>query len=293
MPPNPPPPPAPFIVGVGRSGTTLLRLMLDAHPELAIPTETHFLPALIRTVEEAQDPKAALELLAAAPTWPNMGLDLAELADAFTALAPLTPAAAVRALFRLYAARQGKPRWGDKTPPYRAYMEEIARAVPEARFIHIIRDGRDVALSYQGLWFGPGDDIAAQARFWCDEIARARDQAQRVAFYLEVKYEDLVTHPEGELDRICRFLDLPFDPAMLDYPGRAQSRLAEYVQPFGPQGAGGIAPERFLAIHDRTQTPPDAARIGRWRTEMAPADRHNYEEIAGPWLRQLGYESEG
>jgi len=69
---------------------------------------------------------------------------------------------------------------------------------------------------------------------------------------------------------------------MLDYPGRAQSRLTEYVQPFGEQGESGIAPARFLAIHDRTQTPPAAARIGRWRTEMTPTDRHNYEEISGP-----------
>jgi hypothetical protein len=284
-------PPAPFIVGVGRSGTTLLRLMLDAHPDLAIPTETHVLPALIKTVEETQDPNAALELLAAAPTWPNLGLNLTDLADAFAKLHPLTPAAAIRALFGLYAANQGKPRWGDKTPPYRAHMAEIAAALPEARFIHIIRDGRDVALSYRGLWFGPGDDIAAQARFWTTEIARARAQAQNLPFYLEVKFEDLVTHPQGELSRICAFLDLPFDPAMLDYPGRAQDRLSEYVQPFGPQGAGGVTRERFLAIHDRTQAPPDADRIGRWRTEMTPADLHNYDEIAGPLLRQLGYES--
>jgi hypothetical protein len=265
--------------------------MLDAHPDLAIPTETHFLPALIQTLEETQSAQAALDLIAQAPTWPNLGLDLAELATAFKALDPLTPTTAIRALFALYAARQGKPRWGDKTPPYRAYMAEIARALPEARFIHIIRDGRDVALSYRGLWFGPGDDIAAQARFWVEEIERARAQAQAPPFYLEVKYEDLVTRPERELGRICGALDLPYTPALLDYPGRAEHRLSEYVQTFGPQGVGIISHDRFLAIHDRTHTAPDPARIGRWRQEMTSAERHTYELIAGPLLSRLGYET--
>ena len=153
------PPPAPFIVGVGRSGTTLLRLMLDAHPDLAIPTETHFIPALLQVVETTGDREAALRLLAGAATWPNLGVEIAAVAEAFSRLDPFTPGGAARAVFGLYAEAQGKPRWGDKTPPYRASMSEIARALPEARFIHIIRDGRDVALSYRGLWFGPGDDI--------------------------------------------------------------------------------------------------------------------------------------
>jgi hypothetical protein len=281
--------PVPFIVGVGRSGTTLLRLMLDAHPALAIPAETHFVPTLIKVAEETQDPRAVLQVLAEAETWPNLGLDIAAVALAFSALDPFSPAGAVRAVFQLYAAGQSKPRWGDKTPPYRACMAEIAATLPEARFIHIIRDGRDVALSYRGLWFGPGDDIRAQARFWTTEIERARAQAQSLPFYMEVKFEDLVTKPKPELDRICRFLDLPFANAMLGYPGRAQQRLSEYVQSFGVTGATPVAVARFRAIHDRAHKPPDPARIGRWRTEMSPADQRSYDEIASPMLNALGY----
>jgi hypothetical protein len=286
---GPPAPfPAPFIVGVGRSGTTLLRLMLDAHPDLAIPAETHFVPALIEVAGRTGDPDRVLEVLADAETWPNLGLDLDAVAQAL-AEAPVTPASAVRAVFRLYAAGQGKPRWGDKTPPYRAFMTAIARALPEARFIHIIRDGRDVALSYRGLWFGPGDDIEAQAHFWTAQIEHARIQAQSLPFYMELKFEDLVTRPEIELDRVCRFLDLPFANAMLGYSDRAQQRLAEYVQPFGLQGQAHIPLERFVAIHDRTQGPPDPARIGRWRAGMSTAELRRYEQIAGPALNALGY----
>jgi Sulfotransferase family len=281
--------PAPFIVGVGRSGTTLLRLMLDAHPDLAIPAETHFVPALIKAAEETQDPRAALQVLASVQTWPNLGLDLASVDQAFSALDPFSSTGAVRAVFRLYAEGQGKSRWGDKTPTYRAHLSEIARAVPEARFIHIIRDGRDVALSYRGLWFGPGDDIEGQARFWVDQIEHARAQAQHLPCYLELRFEDLVARPEVELERICRFLELPFDRAMLDYPSRARHRLSEYVQTFGPQGSESVPIERFRAIHERTQASPDAARIGRWKVEMSSAELRSYEQIAGPTLRALGY----
>ena len=281
--------PAPFIVGVGRSGTTLLRLMLDAHPDLAIPAETHFLPALIKVAEETQDRRAALQVLARAQTWPNLGIDLAAVDQAFSALDPFSPSGAVRAVFRLYAEGQGKSRWGDKTPTYRAHLSEIARAVPEARFIHIMRDGRDVALSYRGLWFGPGDDIKDQARFWVDQIELARAQAQHLPFYLELKFEDLVTQPQAELDRVCRFLELPFDQAMLDYPRRARERMTEYVQTFGPQGSESVPIERFRSIHERTQASPDAARIGRWKVEMSPAEVYSYEQIAAPTLHALGY----
>lgn len=283
------PAPAPFIVGVGRSGTTLLRLMLDAHSQLAIPSETHFVPALIDSVARTTDAGAALQLLARAETWPNLGLDLDAVARAFAALDSFTPGEAVRTVFRLYAERQGKPRWGDKTPPYRAHMTAIAGALPEARFIHILRDGRDVALSYRGLWFGPGDDIEAQARFWTGQIAAARAQADALPYYIETRFEDLVSRPEVELGRLCRFLELPFESAMLDYPDRALNRLSEYKQAFGPQGAGSVEVERFREIHSRTQDPPDSDRIGRWRKEMTASELDRYERIAGPLLQSCGY----
>src|SRR5215218_8038746 len=101
----------------------MLRLQLDAHPELAIPAETGFGAVLGR--------EPLLEALVALPTWPDLGLDPD---PAFTSL---------RTVYRAYAARHGKRRWGDKTPGHVDYMEPLAEAVPEAHFIHLIRDGRD------------------------------------------------------------------------------------------------------------------------------------------------------
>lgn len=282
--------PAPFVVGVGRSGTTLLRLMLDAHPALAIPTETHFLVTLLAAARESGSPDQALQAIVQADTWPNMGLDRDALAQALGALDPFTPGDAARAFFRLYAARFGKARWGDKSPPYRRVMGEIARELPEAHFIHIIRDGRDVALSSRGLWFGAGDDVEAQARFWVGEIGAARRQAETLAHYMELRFEDLVADPERELARICRFIDLPYDPAMVAYHQTARERMAEYVQPFGASKAAPVPLDRFLAIHDRTGDAPDSNRSGRWRSEMSTAEQGRYQAIAGPTLVELGYD---
>jgi hypothetical protein len=284
--------PAPFVVGVGRSGTTLLRLMLDAHPDLAIPTETHFLPALAALPDDAT-PDQVADVMLGATTWPNMGLEADDLRAVFATLAPFSVGDATRAFFRLYAARFGKSRWGDKTPTYRSSLPAIARLLPEACFIHIIRDGRDVALSYRGLWFGPGDDVAAQARFWTDKVTGTRRDGASVQHYLEVRFEDLVADAEGVLRRICGFLDLAFVPEMLAYPERASARLGEFKQSFGPAGAGDVDLERFIGIHRSTSDPPDAAKVGRWRREMSQAEVKTYEAIAGGLLRQLGYETTG
>jgi hypothetical protein len=282
--------PAPFIVGVGRSGTTLLRLMLDAHPELAIPSETHFLAYVAQHAHEL-DCDRLVDTMTRSATWPNMAIDAADFARAVDAVQPFSVAEAIRAFYRLYARQLGKPRWGDKTPPYRSSMHDIEHLLPEARFIHVVRDGRDAALSYRGLWFGPGDDIEAQARFWVEQIGRARAQSATLRHYLEVRYETLVMEPERELRRIADYLELPFHPAMLDYHRSAEARLAEMTQPFGPPGAPPVDLVRFLSIHERVKTAPDPRRIARWREEMPDAERARYEAIAGPLLADLGYET--
>jgi hypothetical protein len=283
-------PAAPFIVGVGRSGTTLLRLMLDAHSQLAIPGETHFLPEVAGLGEGPDASDAFLRIITGAPTWPNLATDAAALAATVEALEPFTVTEGIRAFYRLYAGRFGKSRWGDKTPPYRSQMPAIQAVVPEAHFIHIVRDGRDVALSYSGLWFGPSDEIEAQARFWVDQIRSTRRDATALAHYLEVRYEDLVMEPARTLRTICAWLGLPFEPRMLDYHLSASERLAETRQAYGPQGRITMEVTQFLAIHAYTAKPPDRNRIGRWRTEMPRADRQLFESIAGGLLQELGYE---
>lgn len=281
--------PAPFIVGVGRSGTTLLRLMLDSHPEIAIPPETHFIPSL--SCEHPCSRECFFQALTGSHTWPDFHIEKAEFREALEAIEPFSCTTGLRCFYRLYALRFGKQLWGDKTPPYSENMALIQGLLPEARFVHIIRDGRDVALSYRGLWFGPQCDIREQARFWAQRITRAREQATCLAHYLEVCFEVLVSSPTETLAAVARFLEVPFSQQMLTYHLRARDRIAEMEDRRAPDGSVVVDRERRVSIHNLTSHRPRTSRVGVWRAEMTAYEQREFEREAGPLLHSLGYET--
>ncbi|CAN5571392.1 sulfotransferase [soil metagenome] len=280
--------PAPFIVGVPRSGTTLLRLMLDSHPQLAIPNESHFFFELVKRTD-AEPPLASGEfhqLVVSHFTWQNFALDEDEFRAALGESRPFDIAHGIRALYRLYAARFGKQRWGEKTPDYGMLMPQIAALLPEAHFIHVVRDGRDVAVSKRHLWFGPGNDIAAQAEAWQAWIRRARDLAKSCPHYLEIRYEALVRSPREVLEQVCDFIALPFTEEMLRYHTRADARLGEVKSWANP----AISCDQLRSLHELTVRPPQADRIERWRNELTAPELRTFEAVAGELLAELGYE---
>jgi Sulfotransferase family len=291
------PPPAPFVVGAARSGTTLLRLMLDAHPELAVPPETHFLPELVKA---SKAPGATAEgladLVVTHRRWSDFGLDPDDLRRRFARLRPFAVGDAIRAFYAAYAERQGKPRWGDKTPAYARRMRLIERHLPEAHFVHLMRDGRDVRLSQISFGSDPPRP-GKHARRWKRRIRSTRRDGAQVDHYLEVRYEDLVTEPERHLRRICDFVELDFDSAMLAYHQEADARLREMARdlPAGEellpdQSRRAETSEERLAMHALTREPPRADRVERWREAMSDADRAEFERVAGDLLHDLGYE---
>ena len=286
------PPPAPFVVGVPRSGTTLLRLMLDAHPRLTIPPETHFLPELLRACKAGDaNPERVMEVITATKRWHDFQLEPSSLLRRLPADRPVKGREAARAFYSAYAESVAKPRWGDKTPVYLKNMLTIQKALPEARFIHIIRDGRDVALSVLGLLFGP-DSVDEAARRWRRKVLRAREQASRLCHYRELRYEDLVADPEPTLRSVCDYIELRWDPAMLEYHRHAAERMAVIARQRERQGLEPIPTGYGPRIHALTSEPPKGERVGRWRAEMAPPDRAAYERRAGDLLAELGYEVE-
>lgn len=272
--------------------------MLDAHPLLTIPPETHFVPKLISHCERWMDDGAsagelrerAFELITTHPRWGDFGLDREELRTRLAAHEPLAPGDAARCFYEAYAAREGKPRWGDKSPPYTWKAPRIQRGLQEARFIHLIRDGRDVALSLSEVSWGPGE-VEDAARKWVDELSRARRRARRLArgTYMEARYEDLVADPEPILRRVAEFVDLPWDDAMLSYHHRAEERMREVARELKPLGGGTITAEERARQHELVSQPPSQSRAGRWRTEMSPEDRAAFEGVAGKLLKKLGY----
>jgi Sulfotransferase family len=287
-----PPFAVPFICGATRSGTTLLRLMLDSHPELAIPGESHFIVPMIKaTWRRARSADELADLIVASERWGDFHLDEAEVRARLRAVDPLNCADAVREFFRLYAERHGKERWGDKTPGYVRSMRLIQKVLPEARFIHIIRDGRDVALSLVPRSWGPST-IEEAADNWRRRIEVARRQQPHLRHYLEVHYEDLVTDTEAVVRQVAAFCELDFDPTMLRYHERAAERLAEKARDL-QKPWGTITAESRIESHALAERPPQPDRVARWRTEMPDEDRRAYEEIAGEALVATGYELGG
>jgi hypothetical protein len=286
----PVPPPAPFVCGVTRSGTTLIRLMLDSHPELAIPGETHWVPKLIRRVEnQERTPDELADLIIGSKRWQEFHLDADRLRERFREMPRGNAADAIRAFYLLYAEREGKSRYGDKTPGYVREMIRIQRTLPEVRFIHIIRDGRDVSLSHMRMNWGPRT-YEESAQLWVERISKARRMAPKVRHYHEVHFEDLVRDTEGTLRRVCDMIDLDFDPAMLDYHERAEERLQEknvdLVRRHGPPQPAAARMES----HKLAKEPPRQDRLEAWRHKMTEEEIASYERIAGPLLRELGYE---
>ena len=172
--------------------------MLDSHPDVAIPGETHWLPKLIKAQERrAQSADELADLIVDHKRWGDFQLDASDLRERFAALDPVTAADAIRAFYMLYAQREGKSRYGDKTPGY-VQETRIQRVLPEARFVHIIRDGRDVSLSHMRMNWGP-ETYAQSARLWRNRIRKARKTAPSINHYMEIKFEDLVADTEGVL----------------------------------------------------------------------------------------------
>jgi hypothetical protein len=282
--------PAPFVVGVGRSGTTLLRLMLDSHPELAIPPETNFLPRVARLCRRAADPWACfVEDLSGRKRWPDFHVDAQALAERVVRIRPFDLGEALRCFYETYAQRFDKHRWGDKTPRYLEHMQAVSEALPEAHFVHVIRDGRDVALSHQGLWFGP-ESVREAAGWWREKVVAARSAGLTLP-YLEIRYEDLVLETERTLRRVTDFVDLQWDAAMLAYHKRAAERVAELrADVTSKKGLVRVTAKERRQIFATTTKPPQPSRVGRWRRHLTGAEKRAFDREAGQLLESLGYD---
>jgi|GEM_PF-6081436 len=247
-------PPMPIIIGVGCTDIALLRLMLDAHPELSIPAKTDFISAVLQLKSEGNALRQNLfNTIVNTPNWADFHLSKENFDQQLRAIAPFNLSDGLRCFYKMYGQRLSKSRWGN-TAFQLTQLSSIQAALPEAYFIHVIRDGRDVALSKRELEGRSENDIEAQASNWVWQIREARQQAQFCSHYLEIHYEDLITDTESLLIKLCQFIDLPYSENLLTQ-----------------------------AIIDRTQ-------MNRWQREMSDRDQARFEAIAGGLLRELGYE---
>jgi hypothetical protein len=305
--------PMPIIVGVPRSGTTLLRLMLDAHSELAITHEAGFVPLasnltnpLSRTFYQRFSYRPTdswwprlpgksnlredfFNVVTTMKNWSDFHVSTESFNRALLEIEPFNTSAGLRAFFRLYTARFGKPRWGDKTPFYNQYLRTVAQILPEAHFIHIIRDGRDAAASGKGLPF-VGDDVELIGKNWSNQIRETRCQSQTCRHYLEIRFEDLVLNTTEVLRKICDFIQLDYEADMELYHRNAAERMSELENTYDENGKVEVAKEARWSRHRFTAQPPEPSRIGRWKTALTADELTQFNRGAGNLLHELGYE---
>jgi hypothetical protein len=267
--------------------------MVDAHPEIAIPPETGFVVAVAQLASGDALRRRFFETLTQfppdAPGWHDFEIPSEHFRQELTRISPFTVTAGLRCFYRCYAARFGKRRWGDKTPTYCRHLETIEQVLPEAHFVHIIRDGRDVAMSLRDLWFSPGRDMATLAQHWVRDVTTGREQGRKSGKYLEVRYEDLVADTRQVLMDVCEFVELSYHPAMEKYYERTPSRMKEHKARVRMDGSVVVSEEQRRQQQRLTFQPPDSSRAFNWRTSMTSEDRSAFEAVAGALLQELGY----
>lgn len=271
-----------FIVGAPRSGTTLLQYMLRSHPALSLPTgESHFFIPLYRTAAQFGDlsqPDNVRRVLQAMEARSaeflhtdlhGVKFDIETLTREFSAEGRSTMRDIITALFEKNAAAEGKRRWGDKTPYYVLHIPKLLEWWPDAQIIHIIRDGRDVALSM----FTRRHDFGAYnayhaAKLWEQYVETGHTLGHAVpkGQYLELRYEDMLTDQRTALQTICAFLGESYSDDLLEYK---------------KSGEAGKTP--------LLQKPIQKENKDKWKSAMTPRQIHVFESAAAATLEKFGY----
>jgi hypothetical protein len=266
----------------------MLRMLLDAHSDLAIPAETAWFAPVARSRfhGEAHPHQVFCDVVCAMPTFADTGLDESAVRARIEELNPFDPGDALRALGTMYAQNHGKPRWGDKSPANVIAIPAIRALLPESRIVHLIRDVRDVVASFRGVWFRPAETVEGIATDWVVRVMAARASGVGHDWYMELRYEDLVEEPEHWLRRICTHAELEFQPAMLEAHRRAAGRLAELT---AFRSDFGVTREQRISLHAPTTRPPSTDSVDRWRNDLTPGEVTRIESVAGHLRASLGY----
>ncbi|MGH3146280.1 MAG: sulfotransferase family protein [Rubrobacter sp.] len=277
--------PVVFIVGCQRSGTTLLQRMVDASPHIAVVHESRWIDTWYRKriglTPDGNVTPDFIPLLLEHPRFPELKASREDLEGLLPNGQPIPYRSFVSGVFDLHGRALGKPRVGDKTPRYVRSVPTLHELWPEAKFVHLIRDGRDVCLSALE-WKSGGElsrrfetwktDPVATAGVWWDWLVRLGREAGEdlgPALYHEIRYESLVSDPVEECAKLCEFLDIPYDSAMLRFH-EGREREAPGLS------AKGAWKRVTTGLRD-------------WRTELSGESVEVFEAAAGESLEELGY----
>jgi len=291
--------PCVFIVGCARSGTTLLQRMINAHSQIAITPECHWICRLFEQgrgltpdgVVTAGLIPLLLEDLH--PRFARLNIGRQELLRLLESDRAVHYSSFVSSIFDLYGKAKGKELVGNKTPGCVRRIHTLKRLWPQARVIHLIRDGRDVCLSMinrplnnvnRGPLYTWSQDPVTTAGLWWEwsvKLGRQAGNTLGCSLYHEMRYESLVARPADECRALCVFLGLPYEEAMLRFhEGRKKT-----ASPTDAKHAWLPSAENESEFWLRPVTPG----LRDWRSQMSREDTERFEAVAGGLLDELGY----
>ncbi len=270
------------MIGTQRSGTNLLRLMLHQEKEVVALHPPHllqtFFPLLPHYGDSSQDEswfalcRDVCDWVAANPVpWSGVVLDAEILREKCASRSLVSLMAAI---YESAATAKGARWWVNKSMGQVHFLPALEKDLPDLRYLHLYRDGRDVALSFQRAVVGH-KHLYFLAQSWAKEQELAMDFIQQIGPErgISMAYETLIAHPEQELRRICRFMGIPFRPEMLEFYHSKESQQT---------AASG-------AMWANVRKPILAGNTGKYRVEMFPDEQELFEAVAGSTLAKLGY----
>lgn len=271
-----------FIVGAPRSGTTLLQYILRSHPDISLPTgESHFIIPLYRDtakygdLNRPQNVRRVLEFMYEKSSdfldtdLHGMNFDIETLTNELVDNKCNTMPGIIKYLFEKNAKGEGKPRWGDKTPYYALHIPVILEMFPNAQIVHLIRDGRDCALSL----FNRKHDFYIYntylaAKYWQQYVDTAHMTGITLSpkQYIEIRYEDLLNDQRSTTEALCDFLGIKFDESVIN---------------FKKSGEAGKTPLLQKGVQK--------TNAEKWRKSMSQRQICIFESAAGDTLERHGY----
>ena len=255
-----------FIGGAGRSGTTLLRVILDSHPNIACGPELKVTPIVADLWQKFQTTLS--------PPLKEYLLSRSDINQIFRQM--------LLSLLEKYRLQSGKTRIAEKSPNNVFFFQHLHQIFPDSPLIHLIRDGRDVVCSLLTMnWVNPQtgqrvdyiQNARKAAEYWAAAVTAGRKAGANPSIrqrYLELRYEDLTLNPEETLQRLFSFIDEPWEPSVLEYHKRRRNLAGE-------------------SSAEQVSKPLYTAAIGRWKKDMAADDLGAVTHVAGNLLRELGY----
>jgi hypothetical protein len=294
-----------FVLGAGRSGTTLMASLLSAHPRIAVPPETHFIKRALQWGPLTGGPNDFDQFWAAFSQWSrfkDLELDATDCRMAIEARGDYSFRAIFATLLDLYRRKTGKERVGEKTPGHWGFIGTLLDWYPRARIIAIQRDPRAVVASQihcpwvtvtpanlsQGIFVNSRmTQIAAYARNWARVYDRAIPPFLANPRVMLVRYEDLVMNPEVVLREVCHFVREDFARSMLK-----RGEPATVAVPSGTTNHYGEKWRGWLTEHHRKATEPVSTNsLTKWKSQLGPSEVAVIEALCGEVMRRSGYDT--